>query len=152
MKLYLVRHGEALAEDIDPTRPLSEKGKKEVLKIASFLKEKNIKIPLIWHSPKKRAEQSAELIAGEIGCLKMIPKNNLVPNGSAEVTSAEIKQTDLDLMIVSHLPLLAEVASLLLGAKKEDSLINFSAGSLAVLESTSEDRWSLKTLVCPEDL
>lgn len=42
MRLYLVQHGEAVSEEIDPARSLSEKGKTDISKIAKFLKEKKV--------------------------------------------------------------------------------------------------------------
>ena len=47
MKLYLVRHGEAYPETVDPSRPLTDKGKSETQKIANCLKQTQINIDLI---------------------------------------------------------------------------------------------------------
>jgi integrase len=38
MKVYLVRHGEAVSSGVDPKRPLSELGRADVHKVASFVK------------------------------------------------------------------------------------------------------------------
>jgi len=62
MKLYLVRHGDAVFDQVDSTRPLNEKGKADVLKVAMHLKEGVPHIESIFHSGKKRAEQTAEII------------------------------------------------------------------------------------------
>jgi len=37
VRLYLVQHGEAVPEEVDPTRPLSEAGKLDVERLAWFL-------------------------------------------------------------------------------------------------------------------
>ena len=36
MKLYLVQHGEAKSKAEDPRRPLTERGKEEVARVAAF--------------------------------------------------------------------------------------------------------------------
>ena len=37
MKLYLMQHGDALQKDVDPDRPLSPRGRRDIEKIAAFL-------------------------------------------------------------------------------------------------------------------
>ena len=63
MMLYLVRHGDAVGADVNPTRPLSEEGREEVLKVAHHLKKNRIEVDHIWHSGKVRAIETAEIIA-----------------------------------------------------------------------------------------
>ena len=40
MRLFLVQHGNALPEDVDPERGLSERGKQDVANVAAFLAAK----------------------------------------------------------------------------------------------------------------
>lgn len=37
MHLYLIQHGDAKSEQEDPARPLSDKGRRDVEKVAGFL-------------------------------------------------------------------------------------------------------------------
>ena len=37
MRLWIVQHGDALAKGVDPNRPLSEKGRSDVERLASHL-------------------------------------------------------------------------------------------------------------------
>jgi len=62
MRLYLVQHGEAKREEEDPSRPLTENGRREVEIVAKFLSEAGIKIDKILHSGKLRAAQTAEIL------------------------------------------------------------------------------------------
>jgi len=66
MLLYLVQHGEAKREEEDPARPLTDKGKSEVEKIASFIAKTGIHIERILHSGKLRALQTAEILASHL--------------------------------------------------------------------------------------
>lgn len=63
MKLYLVQHGEAVSKQEDPERPLSEQGTRDVQAMAGFLKHAGIKVVRVWHSGKRRAEQTAIILA-----------------------------------------------------------------------------------------
>ena len=63
MKLYLVQHGEAEPKEANPERPLTEKGLSDVKKAASLLANSVLKVDMILHSGKKRAEQTARTIA-----------------------------------------------------------------------------------------
>ena len=63
MKLYLVRHGEALAKDVDPDQSLSEVGRANVERLAGFVGLRGVRAARILHSGKARARQTAEILA-----------------------------------------------------------------------------------------
>ena len=63
MPLYLVQHGLALPKDIDSERGLSEDGFADVRRIAETAKHYNVQVSQIFHSGKKRAKQTADIIA-----------------------------------------------------------------------------------------
>src|SRR5437588_89206 len=66
MDLYFLRHGEADWPDWEKTddeRPLTKRGKKEMHKVASFLKRVKARPDLIVTSPLPRASQTAEIAA-----------------------------------------------------------------------------------------
>lgn len=54
MKLYLVQHGDAVAKEVDPERPLSDQGRKDVEQVGRFLAEAGICVPVFLHSRKKQ--------------------------------------------------------------------------------------------------
>ncbi|MGZ3590678.1 MAG: histidine phosphatase family protein [Thermodesulfobacteriota bacterium] len=63
MRLYLVQHGEARSEAEDPERSLTIRGEEETRKISGAAKRQGIRPSRIYHSGKKRAEQTAGIIA-----------------------------------------------------------------------------------------
>jgi broad specificity phosphatase PhoE len=67
MELYLIQHGEAKSKQEDPERPLTAKGAENIKKTASFFKQLPKRLDLIWHSGKKRAEQTAEILDETLG-------------------------------------------------------------------------------------
>ena len=63
MKLYLVQHGEAHAKNVDPERPLTERGHGDVARLAAFLSRAGVRVERVIHSGKLRAEQTAGVLA-----------------------------------------------------------------------------------------
>lgn len=66
MRLYLVQHGEAKKEEEDPLRPLSERGREDVQRVAKYVEKLDIKASIIFHSGKLRAKQTAEILAEKL--------------------------------------------------------------------------------------
>jgi len=69
MKLYLVRHGETVGNRANfhqvPETPLTEKGLAQAREVAKRLKK--VDADLVYSSTNKRAVQTAEIIAKELG-------------------------------------------------------------------------------------
>src|SRR3972149_1567647 len=59
MDLWLVRHGEAVSERQDPSRPLTPEGARAVSEIAASLAGKTGSFDLVAASGKRRAGQTA---------------------------------------------------------------------------------------------
>ena len=58
--LFLVHHGDAVGPDVNPMRPLSDRGRLQVDMLAQNAAEHGAKPDVIWHSGKLRARQTAE--------------------------------------------------------------------------------------------
>jgi phosphohistidine phosphatase len=91
MKVYFVRHGEAVSSGVDPQRPLSEQGRADIRKIASFIKPLGITVEHVWHSGKLRAAQTAEILAESVSVEKDCSAHeNLGPNDDVTIIADEI--------------------------------------------------------------
>ena len=66
MKLYLAQHGDSLPEEINSERPLSERGREDVQRVAQFVGAYGMRVKRVYHSGKLRARQTAELFATEV--------------------------------------------------------------------------------------
>ncbi len=148
MKAYLVQHGLSMPEEMDPERALSPEGNKQSRNMAEFLGEKNIRVDSIWHSPKKRAVQTAHIMAEILGYPETQERTDLNPLDPVGNLPGEIKSLNLDLMIVGHLPFLQKLASLLLSGVEENLFISFRNSGVICLEYT--DAWKLLWTVVPE--
>ena len=151
MKVYIVRHGDAVLSGVDPERPLSEQGLVEVGKIAEFLRPLNVSVEHIWHSGKLRAQQTAEILAktvqSENGCSA---RRGLSPNDIAHEIAEELQAYNTDLMIVSHLPFVGILASLLATGRETANIIDFVAGSIACLNHHNRGKWQIEWVISPK--
>jgi len=151
MKVYLVRHGEAVSSQFDPQRPLSNKGLADIRKVASFIKALEISVEHIRHSGKLRAAQTAEILAESVSVEKDCSAHkNLSPNDDVTGIADEIEAYDTDLMIVGHLPFLAYLTSLLVAGTETASVASFDAGSIACLNRRNRGQWQIEWIVTPK--
>ena len=119
MELYFLRHGEAdwpNWKKPDDERPLTKRGKKEMRKVAAFLKRIKARPALIVTSPLPRAAQTAEIAAERLK-VKCREDKLLAPGfGREELERLLKKYPEESLMIVGHEPDFSEVISELTGA------------------------------------
>jgi phosphohistidine phosphatase len=147
MRLYLVQHGNAKSEEEDIQRPLSAKGKMEVEKVAKYAAGLNFSIAGIYHSPKLRAKQTAEILMKALKS-KASEFQDLKPNDDPSIARDLIETEAKDLMLVGHLPHLDRLSSLLLSGKAETGVVSFRMGAIVCLEK--EDKWRVKWILTPE--
>lgn len=150
MKLYLVQHGDALPEHIDPERHLSDVGRDDVACLAEFLARRHVSVDRIGHSGKTRARETAEILATEIAP-EVVPEQlpGLNPNDPVEAVAAQAAEWTADTMLVGHLPFMARLAAVLLTGRSEPPVCAFQPGSVACL-AREETHWTLVWMLRPE--
>jgi phosphohistidine phosphatase len=150
MHLYLVQHADALAEDIDPARPLSERGRADVERVAALLGRRLPALSRILHSGKTRARQTAEILASTIAADVAIEQaHGLNPLDDTEPIVRRIDGSDDDIMLVGHLPFMARLASRLLVREPEAGVVAFRPGTVLCLEE-EDGTWRVAWMVRPE--
>jgi len=158
MKLYLVRH--AIAEDVresedDSLRPLTEKGREKMRRIAQALEELGVQPDLIVSSPYVRASQTASILAKGLKYKEELAYSDfLVPMAEPDDMIGEINEKFSvdELMLVGHEPNLSSLAGVLL-AGSPDLSINFKKGGVCCLsvDDLHYDRTAtLEWLVTPK--
>jgi len=151
MKLYLVQHAKAASKDVDPQRPLTEEGRRDIQKVAAFIKSLNLSVDYLWHSGKKRAQQTAELLAEVIRVNKAnVPHAGLGPNDDVTVLKDELVSGRQDIMIVGHLPFLPKLASLLLTGSESSNTVAFKQAGIVCLDYSDDNKWQLDWMIIPE--
>lgn len=150
MKLYLVRHGDALRADVDPQRRLSEAGQAQVSRLAAFLSDRGVQVARVLHSGKPRAEQTAEALAAAVAPgVAPEARDSLSPNDPVEALAGEIADWQEDCLMAGHLPHLARLATLLLAGRNVPTGLDFEPAAAACLERGDDGVWSLLWFVGP---
>ena len=151
MKLYLVQHAKAALKQVDPQRPLTEEGRRDIQKVSAFIEPLNLCIDYLWHSGKRRAVQTAEFLAEvvEINKTQTI-HDGLGPNDDVTVLRDDLALAQQDVMIVGHLPFLSKLASLLLGGSESANTVAFKQGGIVCLRRAEENQWQIDWMVTPE--
>ena len=153
MKLYLVQHAKAASKDIDPTRSLTEEGLRDIQKVAAFIKPLNLSVDYLWHSGKKRAQQTAGFLAEVVTINEEhTAREGLAPNDGVMALKNEIMLAQKDIMIVGHLPFLPKLASLLLAGRKSSDIVAFRNAGIVCLDYFDDNQWQLDWMIIPEIL
>lgn len=152
MKLYLIQHGEAKPEADDPERSLTPRGEEEVLRVSKAAAPLKIRPSRVYHSGKRRAKQTAEILARglDIPDSQVEPIRGLNPNDDVHFWADRISKGAKDLMLVGHLPFLEKLASLLLCGKESARIVLFRYGAIVCLEQKEDEGWALRWILTPE--
>ena len=148
--LYIVRHGDAKAETEDPARPLTDVGRRDVQRMAGWAAAIGIKIDVIEHSGKLRAEQTAEIFAAHLNppqgsrCVE-----GLKPNDAIHAVASRLGDDPSVRMLVGHLPSIERLIAFLTTENSEAKVVRLDAASVAMLARV-ESGWILLGLLQPD--
>jgi phosphohistidine phosphatase len=148
MALYLVQHGKCLNKSEDPEKGLSAQGKMETERIADVAKGYQVKVSRIVHSGKKRARETAEIMASVLS-----PTNGLEPrqgmNPLDDVhTFSDSLELARNIMLVGHLPFLERLIGLLVCNNPDQTVFKLQNSGILCLDRLPEVknpviRWAL---------
>jgi phosphohistidine phosphatase len=153
MKLYLVQHGNAVSKDENPDRPLSDKGRVDVARVADFARPLKITVDYLWHSKKSRAAQTAQILAEVIKVKKgLSERDDINPNDDINPLLKDLSKADGDIMIVGHMPFLGRLASELLSGGETANTIHFRQGGIVCLNYDRDTGWQIEWMITPDIL
>lgn len=113
MNLVIMRHGEAGWHTIDQQRELTEAGRLATANVARKLAGSPWRPGLIWCSPLIRARQTATIVAELLNC-PIEEREFLTPDDDPGLClNALIEAQEKSLMVVSHMPLVGALSTLL---------------------------------------
>lgn len=149
MQIYLVQHGISKPKDEDPERSLSSAGEADVRRIAETARNYSIPLRGIIHSGKKRAQQTAEIMAEAL----QPPQDIQVGEELGPVDDILVwapKCPDLDqYMLVGHLPFLERLTNQLVAQNPDNRVIKFQNAGIVCLE-LEEQKWHIKWALMPQ--
>jgi phosphohistidine phosphatase len=132
MKLCFLRHGEAdwpNWDKPDDERPLTERGRKEMKRVAKFFERLEFVPDAILTSPLPRSSQTAEIVGKRLG-IELQTEPALAHNFNIERLRRMIGKINADsVMVVGHEPEFSEVIDELTGGK-----IKIAKAGVALLE------------------
>jgi phosphohistidine phosphatase len=138
MELYILRHGiaeEARAGQSDSDRALLPDGKRKVRALLRLAREADVAPTLIMTSPFKRAVQTAQIAAEELGYkADLLRTKALVPAGSPPSVWEEIRihKSESQLLLAGHEPLFSNLTAYLLACPNLQ--MDFKKGALVRLD------------------
>jgi phosphohistidine phosphatase len=159
MNLYIVRHAIAVQRgtpgyDDDSQRPLTDKGRGKMNKIAKGLRQLGIELDVILTSPYVRARDTAKVLATEFNLQDQIRfTDNLIPPGDFKELIDEVQEKyDVEsLALVGHEPMLGQLISWLTTGNR-NMQINFKKGGVCYLTADNlyqDHRATLEWLLTP---
>ena len=148
MAFYIVQHGQSLTKDLDPEKGLSPHGTETVEKIARVAQHYGVTVARIQYSGKKRARQTAELLA-EI----LKPANGLEEVAGIKPlddVAAFASRVDYSAhtMLVGHLPFLERLTSFLITGQQSPIVFKLQNGGILCLDQIENSdspviKWAL---------
>jgi len=160
VRLYLVRHGEAQSKAADPERRLSPQGRADAKAVAALLEPLGLRVEAVWHSPKARARQTAEILAEALdvaaatgtagGAGRLIERDGLAPNDDVLPVADDLERRDGDLMIVGHMPFVGRLASLLAAGDEAADVAGFRTVAVCCLDRDDAGTWRIAWVVSPD--
>ena len=149
MRIYIVRHGQAGAAASDSVRTLSAEGRAEVAKLGVFIARAGIRVDAVWHSPKIRARETAQLLVetGKLGGA-LEERAGLLPEDDPADVASELEVTNEDVCVVGHMPHVSYLVSLLV-AGSAGPLIRFETAAMVCLEREALGAWRIVWHVSP---
>jgi len=139
--LYLVHHGDAVGPDVDPMRPLSDRGRAEVELLAQQAAQRGVKPDIFWHSGKLRARQTAEAYWKHCNPLATFSATRgLQPTDPTNWIVDAIAGETRDILLAGHFPHMPRLLGRLLSGNPEAEPRAFPLNGMVALEEL-EGRW-----------
>jgi len=136
MELYLLRHG--IAEDnaaTDADRQLTEEGRQKLRRVMKRAAAAGVSPSLILSSPYKRAVETAEIAAADLGYKgKILRVESLTPDSSPPSVWSEIREhrDESAVLLAGHEPLFSATVAFLLGSTQE--MVDFRKATLVRID------------------
>lgn len=148
-EFFLAQHSEAVAEDVDPQRPLTERGREEVDRVARRAAAAGVRLAAVYHSGKLRAAETAAILASRLAPGEEPQAlEGLAPKDDPRIVRERLEALGDSVALVGHLPHLSRLLSLLLADDPGREILAFRQGGLVRL--VEDDGWRISWVLTPE--
>ena len=141
MEIYLLRHGiaeEKSATGRDADRRLTDEGRQKLRRVLECAHSAGVSPSLILSSPLRRAVDTAEIAARELGYEgKIVRTDALVPGSTPHDLWQELRQhrDEAAILLTGHDPLFTSAVAYLLGSSHH--MVHFRKGALIRIDADS---------------
>jgi phosphohistidine phosphatase len=146
--LFLVHHGDAVGPDVNPMRPLSDRGRVEVDMLAQNAAARGARPDIIWHSGKLRARQTAEAYWTRCNPLATFSATRgLQPTDPTNWIVDSITGETKHILLAGHFPHLPRLLGRLLSGHANAEPADFPLNGIVALEYTDGkwiEKWRMK--------
>jgi len=156
MKLYFLRHAEALDGEDDAARPLSPHGREQSAAMAKFLSNAGVTLSAAYTSPLVRAHQTAEVVLrtmGLAGAVKLQMAKELLNETTVAHWNRWLQSLSENkhVLLVGHAPSLSDRVRALLRVV-DASAFELPKGALACVKTDERTSGQLKWFITPRSL
>lgn len=150
MNVYLVQHAEAKAKEVDPDRPLSERGQQDAGCVAAVAGRMGVKVRQIRHSGKLRAEQTAQILGEALSPAEgIVAVEGLRPLDKVEPVANDLDVASEPVMLVGHLPFIARLIGELVVGDPDETIVAVQKSAIVCLAET-DGTWQVLWILTPE--
>jgi len=150
MAFYIVQHGLSLPKDQDPEKGLAPEGIADVRRIAEVAQHYGVKVARIVHSGKKRALQTAEILADVLKPGAGIEKIGGINPMDEVAEFAPQVDFQANTMVVGHLPFLERLTSFLITGQQKPVVFKLQNGGILCLDQIeNQDTPAIKWALMP---
>jgi phosphohistidine phosphatase len=110
MRLFLVRHADALPGEPDELRQLSPDGREAARNLGQRLARDGVRPDAILTSPLLRARETGDALAAALGC-ETEPHDALAPGATTDRVRLAIADRGDTVMVVGHQPDCGQIAA-----------------------------------------
>ncbi len=150
MRVYLVQHAEAMSEEQDPDRPVTDLGREHTKWTGEMAAAFGVDVKEIRHSGKTRARQTAEILGDVLSPREgVVDVSGLAPLDDVEPAAKGLDQEGEPVMLVGHLPFMERLAGRLLTGDADQLVIDFRNAGIVCLDK-KDKRWQASWIITPE--
>jgi phosphohistidine phosphatase len=140
--LCLIHHGHAIGPEVDAMRPLSDRGRVAVERLAEQVRQRGMVPEVVWHSGKLRARQTAEAFWRACNPLAgFSAARGLQPDDPPVWIRDQLAGDTRSILIVGHMPHLPKLLHLLCGAQADPPGFDFPLHGCVTLEAAGTLSW-----------
>jgi phosphohistidine phosphatase len=149
--IFLMRHADAISDEVDPVRPLSPRGREQVARVCELLRPVAEFAPdEIWHSPLARSRETAALLAAGLKLAAPLEQRpGLEPDDDPRKVATILDAQERAVAVVGHEPLLGVLASLMVHGPRPGVYYPFPKAAVLALTrgpGTWRSQWLVRSV------